>query len=359
MMKILHLIPDLGLGGAQRALCYLATAMDRNRFQMQVAIWGPQEDLCKELEDLGVDVVHLRGVGRSLFRLAVAFSRHVRRTRPDVIHTHLFDADLVGIVTARVFGVRRCFSTIHSGTFFEARRHRWRYRCLALFVSRFFTVSQALSDVLVQRCRVPAARVRVIRNGIDMTRFAPSPARDGAVTRGPIIGTLARLIPSKGIRILLDAMPHLLQKYPEALLLVGGGGEQQEALERQARALGIADRVVFVGPVQDPRDFYRRLDLFVLPSLDEAFGLVLLEAMATGVPVIGARVGGVPEILTHGVNGWLVEPGDSAVLAAGLRTLWADPVLRRQVAEEGRRTAVRFDVTRAAAELQAEYERMV
>ena len=357
-MKILHLIPDLGLGGAQRELCYLATAMDRNRFQMQVAIWGPQEDLCKELEVLGVDVVRLRGVGRSLVRLALALGSHVRRTRPDVIHTHLFDADLVGTLVARACGVR-CCSTIHSGTFFEARRHRWRYRCLALLVSRFFPVSQALSDVLVQRCRVPAARVRVIRNGIDMTRFAPSPARDGAVTRGPIIGTLARLIPSKGIRILLDAIPHLLQKYPEALLLVGGGGEEQEALERQARALGIADRVVFVGPVQDPRDFYRRLDVFVLPSLDEAFGLVVLEAMAMGLPVIGTRVGGVPEVLTHGVNGWLVEPGDSAVLAAGLRTLWADPILRRRVAEEGRRTAVRFDVTRAAAELQAEYEHMV
>ena len=358
MMKILHLIPDLGLGGAQRELCYLATAMDRNRFQMQVAIWGPQEDLCKELEVLGVDVVRLRGVGRSLVRLALALGSHVRRTRPDVIHTHLFDADLVGTLVARACGVR-CCSTIHSGTFFEVRRHRWRYRCLALLVSRFFPVSQALSDVLVQRCRVPAARAHVIRNGIDMTRFAPSPARDGAVTRGPIIGTLARLIPSKGIRILLDAIPHLLQKYPEALLLVGGGGEEQEALERQARALGIADRVVFVGPVQDPRDFYRRLDVFVLPSLDEAFGLVVLEAMAMGLPVIGTRVGGVPEVLTHGVNGWLVEPGDSAVLAAGLRTLWADPILRRRVAEEGRRTAVRFDVTRAAAELQAEYEHMV
>ena len=358
MMKILHLIPDLGLGGAQRELCYLATAMDRNRFQMQVAIWGPQEDLCKELEVLGVDVVRLRAVGRSLVRLALALGSHVRRTRPDVIHTHLFDADLVGTLVARACGVR-CCSTIHSGTFFDARRHRWRYRCLALLVSRFFPVSQALSDVLVQRCRVPAARAHVIRNGIDMTRFAPSPARDGAVTRGPIIGTLARLIPSKGIRILLDAIPHLLQKYPEALLLVGGGGEEQEALERQARALGIADRVVFVGPVQDPRDFYSRLDVFVLPSLDEAFGLVVLEAMAMGLPVIGTRVGGVPEVLTHGVNGWLVEPGDSAVLAAGLRTLWADPILRRRVAEEGRRTAVRFDVTRAAAELQAEYERMV
>jgi glycosyltransferase involved in cell wall biosynthesis len=166
------------------------------------------------------------------------------------------------------------------------------------------------------------------------------------------------LDPRKGIRILLDAMPHLLPEYPEALLLVGGAGEEKESLDRQARALGITDRVVFVGPVHEPRDFYRRLDLFVLPSLDEGFGLVLLEAMATGVPVIGTRVGGVPEILTHGVNGWLVEPGDSVVLASGIRTLWADPALRRQVAEEGRRTAANFDVTRTAAELQAEYERM-
>src|SRR5713101_2928812 len=184
MMNVLHLIPDLGLGGAQRALCYLATAMDRNRFQMQVAIWGPQEDLCKELEVLGVDVVRLRGVGRSLVRLALALGSHVRQTRPDVIHTHLFDADLVGTVVARACGVQ-CCSTIHSATFFEASRHRWRYRCLALLISRFFPVSQALSDALIQQCRVPAARVRVIRNGIDTTRFAPSLARDGADARGP------------------------------------------------------------------------------------------------------------------------------------------------------------------------------
>jgi glycosyltransferase involved in cell wall biosynthesis len=201
--------------------------------------------------------------------------------------------------------------------------------------------------------------MRVIRNGIDTARFAPPPGRDGADTKRPIIGTLARLDPRKGIRILLDAMQHLLPDYPDTLLLVGGAGEDQETLVRQALALGIADRVVFVGPVQDPYDFYRRLDVFVLPSLDEGFGLVLLEAMATGVPVIGTRVGGVPEILTHGVNGWLVEPGDPVALAAGIRTLWADPSLRRQVAEEGRRTAVHFDATKAAAELQAEYERMV
>src|SRR5207245_6751710 len=156
-----------------------------------------------------------------LGRLALALCSHVRLTRPDVIHTHRFDADLVGTVVARACGVQ-CCSTIHSGTFFEARRHRWRYRCLALLVSRFFPVSQALSDVLVQRCRVPAARVRVIRNGIDTTRFAPSPARDGAVTRAPIIGTRDRLVPRMSTQLPLDSIHDLLTECTDAFLLDGG-----------------------------------------------------------------------------------------------------------------------------------------
>src|SRR5207244_1415386 len=123
MLNVMHLIPDLGLGGAQRALCYLATAMDRNRFQMQVAIWGPQEDLCKELEVLGVDVVRLRGVGRSLVRLALALGSHVRRTLPDVIHTHLFDADLVGTLVARAWGF--CSTRYHTSFRNTQRRSFW------------------------------------------------------------------------------------------------------------------------------------------------------------------------------------------------------------------------------------------
>jgi glycosyltransferase involved in cell wall biosynthesis len=357
-MKVLHLIPDLGLGGAQRFLCYLAAAMDRKNYHLYVAYWGEADVLRKELEGLGVEVARLEGVDHSLFRLALAFGRHVRDVRPDIIHTHLFDADVIGIVAGRAMGVRRCCATVHSTTFFESRRHRWRYRALAVLATRFFAVSNAIGEALIRRCHVPASRVRVIRNGIDPEQFTPPARRERTAGTGPVIGTLARLDPRKGISVLIQAMAILLPTLPDALLIIGGAGEEQGALERQVQALGIARRVVFAGSVHEPRDFYRRLDVFILPSLDEGFGLVAVEAMAMGLPVIGTRVGGIPEILTHDRNGLLVEPGDADGIANSICALWADPALRSRLAEGARQTAVRFDIARTAAQLQAEYERL-
>lgn len=358
MMRVLHLIPDLGLGGAQRALCYLAGAMDRNRYRLQVAYWGEPDDLRKDLESHGVEVVHLDAARGSLSRLAIGLGRHLRRTRPDLLHTHLFDADLVGTLLARPLGISRCCSTIHSFSFFATRAHRWRYRCLAPLVSRFFPVSRALGTFLIQRCRLPASRVQVIVNGIDAARFATPAEQPVGAPPGPTIGTLARLEPRKGIRFLLDAMGKVLPELPEAKLLIGGDGEEREALARQAGALEIASRVVFAGPVRETQDFYRQLDLFVLPSLDEGFGLVILEAMAMGLPVIGTRVGGVPEIVEDGRNGLLVGPGDADGIARGIRALWADPAWRGRLAAGGRRTVSSFDIAWTAARTQAAYEEL-
>jgi glycosyltransferase involved in cell wall biosynthesis len=167
---------------------------------------------------------------------------------------------------------------------------------------------------------------------------------------------LARLDPRKGLPILLQAVGLALSKLPEATLLIGGDGEERATLERRARELGLAGRVEFAGPVHDPPAFYRRCDLFALPSLDEGFGLVVLEAMASGLPVIGTRVGGVPELIEHDRNGLLVEPGDAPAIAEALRTLWADPARRARLAEAGRSTAARFTSARAAALTQAVYE---
>jgi glycosyltransferase involved in cell wall biosynthesis len=357
-MRILHLIPDLGLGGAQRMLTYAAAAMDRRRYHLDVVHWGEPGALQVELERLGIPVLRLTG-RPSLLRLARSFGQHVRRLRPDVVHTHLFDADLIGVLTARALGVRRCCVTVHSFSFFTVRHHRWRYRwLLGPLVKRFLAVSRALADYLVHECRLPASRVQVVTNGIDAARFAPeaSPMPCSAPTL--TVGVLTRLDARKGLPYLLRAMAQLRSDIPEARLLIGGDGEDRSALEREADTLGLTGRVEFVGAVHDAAQFYRRLDLFVLPSLDEAFGLVLLEAMAAGLPVVGTQVGGIPEVLEDGSQGRLVAPADSQALAGAIRDLCRDPLRRGQMAEQARRQAQCFDIGRTAKALQTVYEEL-
>ena len=358
-MRILHLIPDLGVGGAQRMLVDTAARMDRERYGLTVAHWGDASPLQAELERLGVPVLRLDAGARSLPGLARRFGPQVRRLAPDIVHTHLFDADLVGILVARGLGVRRCCATIHSFSFLSLPRHRWRYRLLLRpLVRRFFAVSRALADFLVGECRLPATCVRVIANGVDTARF--SPRVDSIAPRpGPTLGVLTRLDSRKGLPFLIRAVAEVRSDLPQARLLVGGEGQERPNLERQVRSLGLTDCVEFVGPVVEPTDFYRRLDLFVLPSLDEAFGLVLLEAMAVGLPVVGTTVGGVPEIVEDGLQGLLVPPADTHALADAIRSLGHDRVRRKQMGDAARRRALHFDIGRTAAELQAAYEELV
>jgi glycosyltransferase involved in cell wall biosynthesis len=153
-------------------------------------------------------------------------------------------------------------------------------------------------------------------------------------------------------------MAQIRSDLPEARLLIGGEGEDRSALEREAHSLGLTGRVDFVGTVNDTAQFYRRLDLFVLPSLDEAFGLVVLEAMAAGLPVVGTRVGGIPEILQDGAQGRLVAPADSQALAGAIRQLCQDPIRRSQMAEQARRRALCFDIGQTVKALQAVYEEL-
>lgn len=357
-MQILHLIPDLETGGAQRLLTYAAGAMDRDRFRIVVAHWGKASALQAELERLGVSVLRLDGAP-SLLRLARSFGKEVRRLRPDVVHTHLFDADLIGILVARVLGVRRRCATIHSFSFLATSRHRWRYRwLLGPLVGRFLAVSRVLADYLVQRCGLPASRVRVVTNGVDTSRFASTERVTSRTAPGSTIGVLTRLDARKGLPYLLQAMAQVRADLPDARLLIGGDGEDRAALETQARALGLAGRAEFLGAVGEPASFYRRLDVFVLPSLDEAFGLALLEAMAAGIPVVGSRVGGIPEILQDGIQGLLVAPADSHALAGAIRALGGDPTRRAQMGDAARRRARDFDISRTAQALQAVYEEL-
>jgi len=192
---------------------------------------------------------------------------------------------------------------------------------------------------------VPTERIRVIPNGVDLGEFAQLPkapvARDGIV--GLFVG---RIDPDqKGLDTLVRAMALLPRSFPLRIRLVGedwGGTEQLRSL---AQRLGVADRVTFVGKVERQAllEEYARAQFFVLPSLFEPFGIVLLEAMAAGLPVIASRVGGIPEIVQDGGTGMLIEPGNPGALAESLLRLGNDESLRTSMARRGRERVVGYD----------------
>ena len=247
--------------------------------------------------------------------------------------------------------------------------------CLASLtpsMDRLIVPSEAIARKVHAEGR-EAARFAIIPNGIDLSRFS-GPVRPCAL-RGeyrippaaPLLGVVARLAPEKGHRHLIDAMPAILGAVPETWLAIIGEGSEADALRDRAAALGsrVASRVVFTGRRDDVSALTSDLTLAVLPSIREAQGISLLEAMARGVPVVASAVGGIPEVVDHGITGFvvsneegrLVPPGDSDALADAIVELLRDDELRLRLGEAGRQTVVdRFSIDAQVRAVEAVYD---
>ncbi|TMB54474.1 MAG: glycosyltransferase, partial [Chloroflexi bacterium] len=210
-----------------------------------------------------------------------------------------------------------------------------------------------------------AARFSVIPNGVDLARFALPPGkcsvRDeyGIPADAPLLGVVARLEPEKGHRYLIEAMPAILRGAPDAWLLIVGEGSLEDELRSFARSLAAParDRIVFTGRREDVAAVTAELDVAVLPSPREAQGISILEAMARGRPVVASAVGGIPEVLTNGLDGLLVPPADPAALASACLRLARSPALRRSLGEAGRATvAARFSLDAMVRSVEAVYD---
>jgi len=209
------------------------------------------------------------------------------------------------------------------------------------------------------------ARFAVIPNGVDLERFAtPVPhctMRDefGTPHGAPLVGVVARLEPEKGQRYLIEAMPMILDAAPDAWLAIVGEGSEADALRAQAASLGghASERIVFTGRRDDVSALTADLSVAALPSLREAQGISILEAMARRRPVVASAVGGIPEVITDGVDGLLVPPADPAALAAAIGSLLADPSLSERIGEAGYRTvAERFSIDAQVKRTEVVYD---
>ncbi|MGQ9630363.1 MAG: glycosyltransferase family 4 protein [bacterium] len=230
------------------------------------------------------------------------------------------------------------------------------------FVDRIVAVSGAVRRTLMEDVGVSPDKISTIYRGIDPS-VHPNPEsqvalrRELGITDNSVVGTTARLVPMKGVKYLVEAAKLVLEEIPNAKFLIVGEGPERGGLEKLARNLGVAESVIFTGFQSDIDGILSIIDLFVLPSLFEALGVSIVEAMKWSLPVVATDVNGVPEVVEDGVTGILVPPRDPRALADGVIFLLRNPDVAREMGKRGRRKMEgQFDVRRLIDETERLYK---
>jgi glycosyltransferase involved in cell wall biosynthesis len=372
MIRVAHLITRLDVGGSTENTLISAIRMPQETFACSIVsglTTEPPPGAEAHLAAAGVpwtQVAQLRrevNPLRDLLALA-QLRRVIREIRPDVVHTHSSKAGFLGRLAARLAGVRYIVHTPHGHIFdgyfspLATRTFIGLERLAARWTSRFVTLSDEEARDHLRHGIGRPEQFTTIPSGVDL-----DPILQAAPVRllhdGPVIGTVARLVPVKGLEYLLDAAPAIFGESPGARLLMVGDGELRQALEARAQTLGIADRVHFAGFRADAPAVLAGMDVFVLPSLNEGMGRVLVMAMALGKPIVATRVGGVPELLDGGKAGLLVPPADPSALAEAVLSLLRDSDLARRIAEAGRSRAPRYSAKAMVDALAKLYREIV
>jgi glycosyltransferase involved in cell wall biosynthesis len=379
-MKILFYNHTSQTSGAERVLLMILARLDRERFDpvMLCPEDGPLMKLAAELAPIEIveglqarftwRADRLIGYLRSFLLVIHSFRQKVLSIKPDLIHANSIRAGLVA--TAATFGLKtRVVWHLHD----LLPRHPLSsvIRAFAFLSSRtqMIAVSQAVADNFIGAFPLLKKRVKTILNGIELEKFQPNQTARQEIRKElqldeaeAVIGIVGQLTPRKGQLELVRAFAQALSEIPQATLLIVGAplfnrDEEYAALLKQtAQDLGIRKRVRFTGARSDVAAVMHALDLLVINSSAEPFGLVAVEAMACGTPILAAASGGIPEIIEHGKTGWLVPPCAEQPLAAAMVSLSRQPALRWHLAEQGgNHVRSRFSADRYLEELQAFY----
>lgn len=351
MQRILHFAQDSDTSGF---FPQLARWHDRSRYRMFFATLNPIAPWLKEyMESQGVECFSCDARQRAEYPMAMLkLARFLRRQSIDILHAHLFEPSVIGLQAGVLARTPMRIMTRHYSDYHTRINKRWHVRldqlCTQL-CKRVIAVSEHTAEHMITEESAPPEKIRVVLNGIDFERVKVSGPdaserirREFDVKDAYLLLIAARLHSEKGYEYLFRAMPQIKQKADRpVMLLVAGRGTFEKEYRQQVRELGCEDSVRFLGFRKDLPDLMTSADLFVLPSVAEAFGLVLTEAIYLGTPVVATRVGGIPEIVDNGIDGLLVPPANNTALADAVVSLLTNPQRRAEMSGAGREKIVR------------------
>jgi glycosyltransferase involved in cell wall biosynthesis len=330
--------------------------------------------LMDELRMLGIPVTLLDESRLGSFEIFTALKSHFRRVRPDVIHSHRYKEQILSVFAAKLTHNPIVIQTYHGleenlrgVAALKMTGYTWLNTITTnLLAQGAIGVSEDIAARL--RRRLPFARVRCIRNGLDIEGVVSSVDATqlrqelGIPPDAFVVGSVGRLMPIKGIEYLIKGFGLLMRddEVKSNRLIIVGDGPLRISLHQLAKEHGVAEQTMFLGERRDVYDLMRTFDVVVLPSLHEGVPMVLLEAMAIGVPIVASEVGGIPEVVADGKEATLIPPQDPQAIVRVLRTLRNSTVLRERMVEAARRRVkAKFSICNTAGLVRDLYRELL
>ena len=355
MIRVLHIhtLPIVSGSGINTFLSM--QGMDKNVYEMELAC-APGGRLIQLVEDNHMKVWPFKHLVQPISPLEDTFALlgltlFLKRNPYHIVHTHNSKCGFLGRLAAKLAGIPVVVHTVH-GFAFHDQEPRWRQilfrnleRMGSHWCDKMIFISQPLIDWALSEKITDREKIEKIYSGIQLNQFRPVTTDVKIKNREKwklkkedlIIGIISKLWEGKGHMTLIEAFKALKQRLHSVKLVIVGEGDLYEELQRSVDKNELSDSVLFTGFQMDVSEILSTFDVAVLPSFFEGMGRVLLEAMAMEKPVVASRVGGIPDLVKHQLNGLLVEPGDVVGLTNALEQILIDSVLSRKMGKEGRK----------------------
>ena len=340
-INVIHILPSLEVGGMENGVVNLVNGMDRSVFRPFVCCLEKEGRLRSRIK-ADVKIFNLKEKAGLRIKLPIKLMHLFKEEKIDIVHTHNFYTSIYGSIGAYM---ARTPVIIHGEHGMILREEKTRRKSIANFLSNFtdviICVSEDLKKQVAQKVRISENKIKAIANGINFSLFEQN--RSGAVKREDfgiekddiVIGTVGRLVPVKDYATLIKAFSLTVKIMPNAKLVFVGDGPLAEDLAILTKKLKIEEKVKFLGHRNDVLKLYSIMDVFALTSLSEGMSNVVLESMASKVPVVATKVGSNPELIEDGNNGFLVSVGDKIGLARSIIKILSNPEEAKRMGQAG------------------------
>ncbi len=385
MIKNLHIITRLDMGGSAQNTLLTCLGLNKEKYEV-VLVHGlslesqmtdlENNSVTKQIEEAqgnGLKVVAIPSLVRKIdpvkdLKTFFSLWRLMLHEKPTIVHTHTSKAGILGRLAAKLTGVPFIVHTTHGHVFYghfgplTTKFFLVIERAFASFTQRMIALTDGEKNDYLKFEICEKDKIVTIHSGVDIERFLNAKVKKeekkktlGVNPNHPVVGTVGWLLPIKGPKPLLNAMKRIWQDYTDVELVFVGKGELEASLKKDALNMGVSDKVKFLGWRDDVHEIMPIFDVFVLPSLNEGMGRVLVEAMAAGKPVVASCTGGIPDLVRHRANGLLVKPGSEQELATAIRELLKDPEKAKVMGQEGKNLCWKYSIESMVEKIDSLY----